>query len=218
MTVARTDWESLPPLAQRLCRHGDLRGLIWRFAWVSMVAALAPLLIAGVGALIFLDELKEAHQGGTDVWGLPVVAIGEEPRGWISIGKRPVGVVAIGTGAMGVVAVGTMAIGVVAIGTIGIGIVSVGSLAVGLLSWGAVAIGFVSGGAFSLGWFAFGACVAGWYAYGAYAVGAYAWGAAAWGLFRAETPAVKAPRRPVQKEALLFPNWRPPKPSARRPP
>lgn len=211
MTVARTDKETLPPLAQRLCSNKGIRRLLWPLGLCVLIAVLGPTLIAGVGALVFLDDLKDAHQSATEVWGLPVVAIGEAPRGWISIGREPVGVVAIGGYAVGVFASGIVAIGVVAIGTIGIGVVSIGTLALGLLSLGAVAMGFASGGAVALGRLAFGACAVGWYAAGGVAAGAYAWGQWVWGFFRAEGWTFP---NPPPRERLLFPNWRRPRPAS----
>ena len=209
MTVARHAEETLPPLAQRLRSDEGARRLARRLGLGLLIVALGPLLVAGVGALVFFDELKEAHQGGTEVWGLPMVAIGEEPKGWISIGERPVGVVAIGAGrAVGVLAIAPVAVGVVAFGTVGLGVVSVGTLAVGLWSLGIAAIGFASVGLVALGRLASGVLGVGWYAFGAVAVGAYAWGTMARGFFRAESRTMPT-ARPPPKERLLFPSWQP---------
>lgn len=217
MTVARTDKEALSPLAQRLCSEEGTRRLLRRLILGVLIAVLGPMLIAVVGALVFLDEIKDAHQSGTEVWGLPIVATGEEPRGWVSIGPRAVGVVAIGELPIGVFAIGDVAIGVVAIGAVGIGVVSVGLVVLGLWPLGIVAMGFASVGGVAMGRLAFGGVVTGWYAYGGVSLGAYAWGLVASGFFRAEsrtipTPAPPAP--PTERELLLFPNWRRPRPAS----
>ena len=236
VTVARTDNETLPPLAQRLCSQKETSGLARRFSSAVSIGTLVPLLITWVGALVFLDELKDA-QIGTEVWGLPVVAIGEEPRGWISIGRRPVGVVAIsgeravgvvaisGGCAVGVLAIAPLAIGVVAIGAMGIGVVSLGAIALGLWSLGAFSMGWISFGALGMGRLAFGGLTFGWYSCGdIVAVGAYAWGMAACGFYRAESWATRSlpwsrlSTHPPPWEWLLFPNWRRQRPAGDRPP
>ena len=236
MTVARIDKEALPPLAQRLCSNEGIRRLALRFSLAVLMGVLAPVSIAGAGALVYFDELKDG-QIGTEFWGFPVVAIGEEPRGWISIGRRPVGVVAIGDKhavgvlaiapvAIGLVAIGAMGIGVVSIGAMVIGAVSIGAMALGVWSLGAISIGLVSVGALATGRLAFGALTVGWYACGDIAVGAYAWGTLACGFYRAESwpnsPAADRWRTavglPASREWLLFPNWRRQRPAGDRPP
>ena len=209
MTIARDRHKKLPPLAQAMNSDEGFRRLQWRVVWVSVVASLAPCLVLGGCALVFLDELKEAYFEGAELWGWRVVAIGEEARGWISIGDKAVGVVAIGQRAVGVLAIGGIAIGLVAIGLMGMGVVAIGLLAVGLGSVGTFSLGWFSIGSVAMGRLAWGAVCVGWYAWGAVAVGAYAWGAmTCWGFFRAESRDFM-PRRPPERERLLFPHWRP---------
>ncbi len=214
MTVARSKKETLPPLAQRLCSKEGARRLVW----FGLSVLIAPMLLAGLGALVFLDELKDAHQSGTEVWGLPVVAIGErgpmnifgweaavgdEPRGWISIGRRPVGLVAIGFQPTGVIAIGNYSVGVVAIGHLAIGVLPIGFTVVGLAS-----LGFAS-----VGWLSFGMGCVGWHACGQCSLGAHAYGYRAYGVYRASSYVVQKPTRarlppapPLEK--LLFARWR----------
>ena len=213
MTIARHDEQTLPPLARRLCSEEGARGLYRRIFWVCLIATLAPSLILGAGALAFYDEIVEAYLNGTEIWEWPVVAIGEEAKGWISIGRRPVGVVAIGwPSAVGVFACGgVVAVGVVAVGPVGIGLVSVGfGLVIGVFSVGWVTLAWFSHGFVTAGRLAFGAVAVAWYAVANVAIGAYAWGISARGFYRAESRIVMPPRIPVGSERLLFPSWRPP--------
>ncbi len=89
--------------------------------------------------------------------GLPLVAVGEHPRGIVAVGGVPVGVIAIGGVAMGVVAFGGLAAGGLALG----------GLSVGVLAFG--------GGA--LGWWALGGGAVGIYAFGGLAIGRHAYAA-----------------------------------------
>lgn len=210
MAIARHDEKTLPPLVQRLRNDEAIRRLVTRTFWVCLVPTLAPMLVLGVGALLFFDALRDAYSSGAQLWGQPIVAIGEGARGWIAMGDQAVGVVAIGPRALGVVALGTMAIGVLSCGTLGIGVFSVGAVALGLWTCGAVALGWVASGAIALGRLAVASFAVGWYAVGAHAVGTYAWGAAtSRGFFRAESRDFTPPPRPLaERERLLFPNWR----------
>ena len=212
MTIARHDEQTMPPLARRLCTEEGARGLYQRILWVCLIATLAPSLVLGAGLLAFFHEIGEAYLNGTEIWGWPVVAIGEEARGWISIGRRPVGVVAIGSVAVGVFAVGPVAVGVVSAGVLAIGLVSVGPvLVIGVFSVGIVTLAWFSHGLIAAGRLAWGGIVAvGWYAVANVAIGAYAWGISARGFYRAESRIVMPPRPPVGSERLLFPNRRPP--------
>ena len=206
MTIARNEQEALPPLARLWSStDGMTRDLIWRFSRACLIAALAPVFVVGLGAVVFWGELSDAYSVGAEVWGGRVVAIGETARGWISIGLQPVGFVAIGEEAVGVIAIGNVAIGVVAIGVVGVGAVSVSVLSLGLWSLGVVSLGWVSSGVLSAGRIALGVAAAGWYAWGKQAIGVYAWGFfSAWGFKRAESPIVPSP---AGVERLLFPNW-----------
>ena len=215
VAIARHDEKTLPPLVQRLCNDEVRRRLFMRTFWMCAIPTLAPMLVLGVGALLFFDALMDAHSSGAQLWGWPIVAMGEGARGWIAMGDQAVGVVAIGPRVLGVVALGTMAIGVFSCGSLGIGVFSLGAVGVGLWAFGAIALGWVASGAFALGRLAAGAFAVGWYAVGAHAVGAYAWGeAASRGFFRAESREAIPPPRPVaEREQLLFPNWRRSNPS-----
>ena len=214
MTTVRHADKTLPPLAQAMSSDERFRRLFRWVVWASVITSLAPWLVLGGVALVFLDELKAAYFEGAELWGWRVVAIGEGARGWISIGDKAVGVVAIGPRAFGVFAAGGIAIGLVACGALGIGVVAIGALTVGLWSDGCISLGWISFGAVALGWLAFGSVGVGWYAWGAVAVGAYARGAAASrGVFWADSRDFMPPRRPpAERERLLFPHWRP-KPS-----
>lgn len=164
---------------------------------VCLIAALVPAMVVGLGFMS--ATFTDAYSAGGDVWGWPVVARGEVPRGWISLGEQPVGVVAIGYRAVGVIAIGPFAIGVVAIGPVAAGAISLSALSLGLWSIGAVSLGWVALGPFAAGRFALGPVAVGWYACGARAIGVYAWGVVtAWGFKRAE---IIAPRSfgPPQK-------------------
>ena len=212
MTIVRNEQEPLPRPAQLWASMPSTDGMFEflsrRFAVVCVIAALVPAMV--VGFAVTSATFTDAYSAGTDVWGWPVLARGEAPRGWISIGKQPVGLVAMGTQAVGVIAIGTFATGVVAIGTVGVGVVSISCLSLGLWSLGAVALGWGALGPFSAGRFALGAWAVGWYACGARAIGVYAWGVhAALGFKRAEIIALRSTFGPPQKtEKLLFPNWR----------
>lgn len=127
-----------------------------------VVAIVAPLLVPDDGS----------------VWGWPLLAQGENARGWISIGARSVGLIAVGQQPTGVVAIGMFPVGVF----------SAGPVSLGVFSTGAVAVGFVPLGPVCAGWLSFGGVSLGWYAYGeGSSVGAYAWGHRAHGYFFAHS-------------------------------
>lgn len=215
MTIVRNEQEPLPRPAQLWASmpstDGMARFLGRRFTMVCLIAALVPVIVVAIGVGAFSVEIGHAYLAGAEVWGLPVIAIGDAPRGWISIGYDSVGVVAIGLKAVGVIAIGNVAIGVVAIGPVAsVGVVSVSVLSVGLRSLGVVSLGWVSNGVFSVGRFALGIIPVGWYACGGHAIGVYAWGVhAAWGFKRAQGIAPLPPPPPPQPlprgtEKLLF--------------
>ena len=209
MTIVRNEQEALPPLARRLGSEEGVRLILRRLLWVYLIA-LAPMLVLGVGHFAFFDEIEDAYLSGTEVWGWPVVAIGEDARGWISIGRRAVGAVAIGRNlALGVIAISpTVAIGLVSVSPLlCLGVVSFGFLAIGIWSLGIVTLGLASQGIFSIARLAFGRFAVGWYAVGDVAVAAYAWGRSARGFFRAESRIPTPQREPPSGERLLFPNW-----------
>ena len=119
------------------------------------------------------------------VWGWPLLAQGENARGWISIGARSVGLIAVGQQPTGVVAIGMFPVGVFSAGPVSLGIFSTGGVAVGLVPLGPVCAGWLSFGGVSLGWYAYGEGIS---------VGAYAWGYRAHGYFFAHScgPSVRA--------------------------
>lgn len=211
MAIVRNEQEPLPRPAQLWASMPSTDGMLEflgrRFVAVCLLAAMVPVIVVGLGSTT--ATFKDAYSAGADVWGWPVVARGEAPRGWISLGEQPVGVVAIGYRAVGVIAIGPFAIGVVAIGPVAAGAISLSALSLGLWSIGAVSLGWVALGSFAAGRFALGAVAVGWYACGARAIGVYAWGVVtAWGFKRAEIIAPRSFGPPQKTEKLLFPNWR----------
>jgi hypothetical protein len=97
----------------------------------------------------------EPYESPTRIAGLPLLAMGEHPRGIIAFGNFPVGVIAIGGASVGLIAIGGVAIGGLALSGLSLGIFAIG------------------GGA--VGWWAFGGGAAGYYATGGGAAGAYAY-------------------------------------------
>lgn len=71
---------------------------------------------------------------------MKLVAVGQEPVGFLAVGQVATGVIAIGQVATGVVALGQVARGVVAVGQLAVGVVSFGQVGVGML-WSAGLLG-----------------------------------------------------------------------------
>ncbi len=182
MSIARFGHSSLPAVAKRLEADGER--IRFRYG-VFLVAAFAVATVAFLLVLHGPSNLLVPDDG--KLWGWPLLAQGENARGWISIGARSVGLIAVGQQPTGVVAIGLLPVGVF----------SAGPVSFGVFATGACAVGFVSLGPASAGWLSFGGVSLGWYAYAeGGSVGAYAWGHRAYGYFFAHScgPFVRAQR------------------------
>ena len=130
--------------------------------WTLTLPVLTFILMTNGYAVVF--SRFHGYQSSSTLFGVPVVSIGDSPRGIIALGGDARGFVAIGGCSNGVVAIGGFSIGIVAIGGGAIGLFSFGGLSIGLIC----AIG---GGAFGL--YSFGGGAVGGHAYGGVAGGYY---------------------------------------------
>lgn len=113
----------------------------------------------------------------TTVWGMPLLHIGINAKGFLAIGLMARGIFTFGLLSIGVLSFGMLSIGLLALGLFSLGVVASGSIAAGALAFGAIAIGIVSFGAVSVGEFAIGALSIGHYfAYGDHAQAMFAFG------------------------------------------
>lgn len=130
--------------------------------WTMTLPILAFILITNGYALVF--SRFHGYQSTSTLFGVPVISVGDSPRGIIALGGDARGFLAIGGGSIGVIAFGGFAIGIVAVGGGAFGLFSFGGLSIGLIC----AIG---GGAF--GMYSFGGGAIGGHAYGGLAGGYY---------------------------------------------
>jgi hypothetical protein len=130
--------------------------------WTLTLPMLALILMTNSYGVFY--HRFHGYQSSSTLFGVPVVSIGNSPRGLIAFGGD----------ARGFVAVGGCSIGVIAIGGFSIGIVAIGGGAIGLFSFGGLSIGLIcaiGGGAFGL--YSFGGGAFGGHAYGGVAGGYY---------------------------------------------
>lgn len=186
MSIARFGHSSLPAVAKRLEADGER--IFFRYGVFVIIPTFAVATVALLLVLFGPSNLLVPEDGS--VWGWPLLAQGENARGWVSIGARSVGLIAVGQQPTGVVAMGWFPVGVFSVSPLfSFGVFPVGGVAVGLVSMGPFG---------SAGWLSFGPASLGWYAYGeGISVGAYAWGHRAYGYFFAHScgPWVRAQRK-----------------------
>jgi hypothetical protein len=140
----------------------------------SRRALVASLLVAGftvvtvVTLLLLLTPgaFPGEYASARTALGLPLLAWGVEPRGWVAIGALPVGVVALGGQPTGVLAFGGIPLGVVSFGGVAVGLLALGGVPFGLIAIGGLAFGLVA---------TVGGAAIGYYSLGGLSVGAFAY-------------------------------------------
>jgi hypothetical protein len=142
--------------------------------WTMTLPMLALILMTNGYAVVF--SRFHGFQSSSTLFGVPVISVGDSPRGIIALGGDARGFLAIGGGSIGAIAIGGFAIGIVAVGGGAIGLFSFGGLSIGLIC----AIG---GGAFGM------------YSLGGGAIGGHAYGGVAGGFYTAKGD---------EREFLLF--------------
>lgn len=109
--------------------------------WSYIIVLLALVLLA----LKSLLPLPNEYASSWTLWGLPVLAWGDAPVGWLAVGVAAIGIVAIGAFSVGVVSIGGLSVGLIAIGGLGAGLfLAIGGLAAGYYSVGGYSVGAFS--------------------------------------------------------------------------
>ena len=142
--------------------------------WTMTLPVLALILMTNGYAFVF--SRVHGYQSSSTLFGVPVISVGDSPRGVIALGGDARGFLAIGGSSMGVVAIGGLSVGIIAIGGGAFGLISIGGLSVGLIC-------------------ALGGAACGLYAFGGGAMGGHAYGGGAGGVYTAMGN---------EKEFLLF--------------
>jgi hypothetical protein len=101
---------------------GEMVVCLMRTSWFSGGVSLLLLVIAALLLLAGIDNIG----------GIPVIAAGSFPIGYLAAGDFAMGVFAAGTFSVGIFAAGIFSIGIFSIGIFSIGIFSVGLYALGI--------------------------------------------------------------------------------------
>lgn len=123
--------------------------------------------------ITFSDLKKFSYTSERQIFGMPLVSIAKNAKGFLAIGLMARGVFSIGLLSFGLFAIGVLPIGLFVLGSIALGLLSCGGFAFGLIAFGGLAFGVLSFGGLSVGIGAIGGAAFGQFAYGGYANATY---------------------------------------------